>query len=86
MVNQDNFHDGSGLFQENNTLMLWSLGVSEWFDKLENDVNHMLWPSQPSGLNQAVVRRLVQPMSGVFKMYFLSPINAIVLTLEIQPL
>ncbi len=26
-------------------------GVTEWFDEYENDVNHMLWPSQSPDLN-----------------------------------
>ena len=25
--------------------------VTEWFDGYENDVNHMLWPSQSADLN-----------------------------------
>ena len=26
-------------------------GVTEWFDEYEDDVNHMLWPSQSPDLN-----------------------------------
>ena len=40
------YPDGSGLFQDDNTPIHRAQGITEWFDEHENDVNHMLWPSQ----------------------------------------
>jgi len=39
------YPDRSGLFQDDNTPIHRARGVTKWFDKYENDVNHMLWPS-----------------------------------------
>ncbi len=43
--------DGSGLFEDDSALSQRARGVTEWFDKYENNVNHMLWPSQSPDLN-----------------------------------
>ncbi len=40
------YPDGSALFQDDNAPIHRARGVTEWFDEYENDVNHMLWPSQ----------------------------------------
>ena len=45
------YPDGSGLFQDDNAPIHRARGVTEWFDEYENDVNHMLWPSQSPDLN-----------------------------------
>ena len=45
------YPDGSGLFQDANDPIHRERGVTEWFDEYENDVNHMLWPSQSPDLN-----------------------------------
>ena len=45
------YPDGSGLFQDDNTLIHRVRGVTEWFDEYENYVNHMPWPSQSPDLN-----------------------------------
>lgn len=34
--------DGNGLFQDGNSLIHRAQGDTEWFDKVENDVNHIL--------------------------------------------
>ncbi len=47
-----NFYpDGSGLFQDDNAPIHRARGVTEYFSEYENDVNHMLWPSQSPDLN-----------------------------------
>lgn len=46
------YPDGSVLFQDDNAphpCRAW--GVTEWFDEYENDICHMLWPSQCPDLN-----------------------------------
>ncbi len=45
------YPDGSGLFQDDNAPVHRARGVTEWFDEYENDVNHMLWPSQSPDFN-----------------------------------
>ncbi len=46
------YPDGSGLFQDDSAPIHRARGLTEWFDEYENDVNHMLWPSQSPDLNQ----------------------------------
>ena len=45
------YPDVSGLFQDDNTPIHRVQGVTEWFDEYENNMNHMLWPSQSPDLN-----------------------------------
>lgn len=45
------YPDGSGLFQDDNAPLHRSQEVTQWFNENENDVNHMLWPSQSPDLN-----------------------------------
>ena len=45
------FHpDGSGLFQDDNAPIHRARGVTEWFEEYENQVNHILRPSQSPDL------------------------------------
>ena len=43
--------DVSGLFRDDSASIRRAREVTEWFDEYENDVNHMLWPSQSPDLN-----------------------------------
>lgn len=45
------FHDESGLFRDGNVPPSTGQEGSSMFDEYENDVNHMLWPSQSPDLN-----------------------------------
>ncbi len=45
------YPDGSGLFQDDNAPIHRARGGTECFDECENDVNHMLRPSQSPDLN-----------------------------------
>lgn len=40
------YPDGSGLLQDDSVHIHRTGGVTEWCDEDEDDVNHMLWPSQ----------------------------------------
>ena len=45
------YPEGSGFFQDGDAPIHRARGVTEWFDEYENDVNHMLRPSQSPDLN-----------------------------------
>lgn len=45
------YPDGRGLFQDDSVPIHRAQGVTEWFYEYENDVNHILWPSQSPDLN-----------------------------------
>lgn len=40
------YPDGRGLFQDDHTPIHRARELTKWFDKDENDINNMPWPSQ----------------------------------------
>lgn len=45
------YPSGSGLFPHDSTSIHRPQEVTEWYDEDEDDLNHMLWPSQLPDLN-----------------------------------